>query len=95
MAIKFEWDPKKAADNLSKHGESFETARLAWRDALSVVTIDDREDYGEERLTRVSMVGNRILTISYTERSDGGNEIIRIISLRKATKRERKEYEEG
>jgi uncharacterized DUF497 family protein len=92
MALKFEWDPEKAAANLTKHGESFETARLAWKDALSVVTIDDREDYGEERMMRVSMVGSKMLTVCYTERYDGNDEIIRIISARKATKRERKEY---
>jgi uncharacterized protein len=95
MAIRFEWDPQKAAKNLRDHGVSFESAQLAWSDALSAVNIDDREDYGEERLTRVSMVENRFLFVCYTETADGDDEVIRIISARNATKTERGEYDKN
>jgi uncharacterized DUF497 family protein len=96
MAIRFEWDPKKAASNLAKHGVSFETAQEAFKDPQGFVEIDDRQDYGEERLVRTAMVGVRYLHITYTEPADPhtGDEVIRIISARKATPHERRTYHE-
>lgn len=95
MALRFEWDPKKDAANRTKHKVSIATAQRAWSDRHSVVRIDDREDYGEERLVRVSIVDNRYLSVCYTETTDGNDEVIRIISARKSTKRERRDYAEG
>jgi hypothetical protein len=46
----FEWDNATAAENYAKHGVDFETARQVFRDPFAVERIDDREDYGEERL---------------------------------------------
>jgi hypothetical protein len=97
MAIRFEWDPRKAASNLAKHGVSFELAKEAFKDPRAIVEIDDRQHYGEERLVRTAMIGVRYLHIAYTERTDAhsGEEIIRIISARKATPHERQTYHEA
>jgi uncharacterized DUF497 family protein len=94
MAIRFEWDPAKAVSNLAKHGVSFEMAQEAFKDPQAFVEIDDRQDYGEERLVRTAMVGVRYLHVSYTERADpfSGDEVVRIISARKATPHERRTY---
>jgi uncharacterized protein len=72
---------------------SFATAQRAWSDPHSIVRIDDREDYGEECFVRVSMVD--FLSLCYTGTTDGNDDVIRIISARKATKRERSDYAEG
>jgi uncharacterized protein len=97
MAIRFEWDSAKAASNLAKHRVSFELAQEAFKDPQAFVQVDDRQDYGEERLVRTAMVGERYLHVTYTERVDprSGNEIIRIISARKATSHERRTYHES
>ena len=92
MAIRYAWDPKKAAANRAKHGVSFEKAREVFEDPLAVRDLDDREEYGEERSTIVGMVGNRLLVVVYTEGSDS---TIRIISARKATAHEKRKYREG
>jgi len=97
MAVRFEWDPVKAAANLTKHGITFDMAREVFKDTRAVVEIDDRQDYGEERLIRIAMVGLRYLFVIYTERvdSDNGDEIIRIVSARRATSYERRTYHKG
>jgi len=84
---RFEWNDAKAHANLEKHEVSFE-ARLVFDDPASVDNIDDRENYGEDRFTITGMVNARLLTVTYTER-DGR---IRIISARKATRREQDDY---
>jgi uncharacterized DUF497 family protein len=96
MAIRFEWNPTKAASNFAKHGVSFEMAQETFKDPQAFVEIDDRRYYGEERLVRTAMVGVRYLHVIYTERADPhtGDEIIRIISARKATPHERRTYHE-
>ena len=90
--MRFEWDPKKAATNLLKHGVSFEEAATALRDDLAVTGRDPDHSIGEHRFVTfgISSAG-RLLVVSHTERGD----ILRIISARPATKRERKIYEEG
>lgn len=88
----FEWDPNKAGKNLRLHGVSFDEASTAFSDTLSL-TIYDPLHSGEEN--RMILIGNslknRLLVIVHTERKDK----IRIISARKATKNERKQYEEN
>ncbi len=86
----FEWDDDKAARNYIKHNVSFEEAAKAFLDPLAKDDLDDRMDYGEERFVHIGMVGNRLLTVIYTERGDK----IRIISARKATKCEQNYYRE-
>jgi uncharacterized DUF497 family protein len=97
MAIRFEWDAKKATSNLAKHGVTFEMARESFKDPQAFVEIDDRQDYGEERLVRIAMVGIRYVHVIYAERADprSGDEVIRIISARKATPHERRTYHES
>lgn len=91
MGIRFVWDPRKARSNRAKHGLSFHEAARAFRDPLSVTTRDPRP-YPEERLVLLgkSDIG-RLVVVVHTCREGE----IRLISARKATRRERREYEEG
>ena len=91
MALEFEWDPVKAELNLKEHGVSFDEATTIFRDTLSITISDpDHSDY-EDRFIDVGMSHRmQLLVVSYTERRDK----IRIISARRATKAERKNYEE-
>jgi uncharacterized DUF497 family protein len=97
MAMKFEWDPEKAAANLAKHKVSFEQARDAFRDLQALDELDDKADYGEERFNLIGAADNRLLVVTYTLRSHeaNGDEIIRIISARPAERREARKYREG
>ena len=88
MAIEFEWDDEKARSNLRKHGVSFEDARHVFADVFSIEWLDSRTNYGEDRTIIVGMAQGRHLTVVYTERDDR----IRIVSARKATKRECDDY---
>ena len=88
MTTEFEWDPDKAAANLQRHGISFTQAAAAFRDPFAVDWIDDREDYGEERVVLLGMTDGSVLTVVYTER---GNRI-RIISARRADRYEQEIY---
>jgi len=87
-----EWDNRKAAANLRKHGVSFEEAVTALEDSLAVTYRDP--DHSEEELRfltfGLSSTG-RILVVAHTERE----EAIRLISARPATRSERRAYEEG
>ncbi|MCK4619170.1 MAG: BrnT family toxin [Desulfobacterales bacterium] len=86
----FKWDLKKAKNNLGKHGVSFQEASTAFKDTLSLTIDDPLHSNDEKRLVLIGMsYNNRILVIVHTERGDN----IRIISARKATKKERKYYE--
>jgi len=86
----FEWDFKKAKTNIEKHGVSFEEASTAFRDPLSLTIDDPLHSRDEERLVLIGRsYNNHLLVIVHTERGDN----IRIISARKATKKERKYYE--
>ena len=91
MALEFEWDPAKNEANLKDHGVSFDEATTVFRDALSITISDpDHSDY-EDRFIDIGMSHRmQLLVVSYTERKDK----IRIISARRATRAERKNYEE-
>ena len=90
--MRFEWDPRKAAANLRKHGISFEEATTALRDDLALTGRDPDHSTGEARYITFGVSSRgRLLVVSHTER--GG--LVRIISARTATKSERKIYEEG
>ena len=92
LGLSFDWDPEKAARNLAKHRVTFGEAASVFADRLSLTVPDPRHSIGEERLAllRLSSRG-RLLVVVHTERED----IIRIISARAATRRERRMYEEG
>jgi len=88
--LKFEWEPQKAKINLQKHGVSFTEASTAFEDVLSLTIDDPLHSSDEERLVLIGMsFKNRLTIVVHTERGDN----IRIISARKATKKERKYYE--
>ena len=84
----FEWRNAKARANLQDHGIAFQQAVKAFRDPFAIERIDDREDYGEERINRIGMCEGVILHVTYTERS----EKVRIISARRATRDEQDDY---
>ena len=84
----FEWRAEKAAENWRQHGVTFDQAAKAIGDPFAVEVIDDREDYGEERINLLGMCEGVILHVTYTERG----ERIRIISARRAEKHEQDEY---
>lgn len=85
--IEFEWDSTKATANARKHGVSFEEAQSVFYDEFAVQFFDEDHSGDEERFLLLGMsTGARLLLVCHCER-DAGN-IIRIISARKATKRE-------
>jgi uncharacterized protein len=88
MTLKFDWNKYKAKDNFDRHGVSFEMAKEVFRDPFAVEFLDNRHDYGEERFVIIGMVAAHILYVAYTERQD----LIRIISARRATKHEQETY---
>lgn len=90
-----EWDPRKSRLNRSKHGISFETAQHVFDDPMHL-SIQDRYEDGAPRWQTLGIVGNVVLLVAHTYDEDGeGEEVIRIISARKATARERQRYEQA
>jgi uncharacterized DUF497 family protein len=88
----FEWDDAKAESNERKHGVTFTEAMTVFADPLSVTGYDPAHADDEDRfLTMGLSVNGRLLVVSHTDRGD----MVRIISARKATRRERKDYEDG
>lgn len=88
------WDEAKNRANLLKHGVSFETAQLVFGDPFHV-SVPDRHEHGEERWTTVGIAGSVvILVVVHTYGEVNGEEIIRIISARKATSGERTRYQD-
>ncbi len=93
--MRFEWDERKSRRNLAKHKVSFETAAVVFDDPRAVSVIE-RIEKGEERWQTMGHVGGDVvLLVAHTYREEDGEEVIRIISGRKATPRERKIYEES
>ena len=91
----FEWDERKNGANLAKHGLSFETAALVFDDP-NAISLPDREVEGEERWQTLGTArGIALLLVAHLEWEEHGEAVIRIISARKATKRERGKYEKG
>jgi uncharacterized DUF497 family protein len=87
--LEFEWDPKKAEQNLRKHGVEFVDAVIVLDDDRAITLVD--EHLGEERyLTFGTDAYGRVLAVSYALRGSA----VRIISARKATSRERAQYED-
>jgi uncharacterized DUF497 family protein len=84
----YEWDPKKAAANLAKHGVSFERAALfEWKEAL--IDEDTRYPYGERRFNAFGKIEGRLHALVFTIRDRS----VRLIGLRKANQREIRRYE--
>lgn len=89
--LEFEWHPDKGAENLRKHGLSFDEAVTAFADPLSLTIEDPDHSKDEERylLLGISQAG-RLLVVAHTERQHR----VRLISARLATRRERRDYEQ-
>ncbi|MEH1860544.1 MAG: BrnT family toxin [Nostoc sp.] len=91
MNLEFEWDNQKASLNLNKHRISFEAAKTVFNDSLAYIFNDEWHSVGERREIIIGHdQDDRLLLVCFTERAN----VIRIISARLATKKERKDYEE-
>ena len=92
MALQFEWDSKKAQSNKRMHGIIFEEASTIFADLLSITIPDPAHSIGEDRFITIgTSVNNKIIVVVHSDRGD----IMRIISARKATRKERRQYEHG
>jgi uncharacterized DUF497 family protein len=88
--MQFEWDRDKAAANLKKHSVSFDEAVTVFYDPLSATLDDPDHSVGERRFITIGYsVRDRLLVVSYTERGA----VLRLISARRATAKERKRHE--
>lgn len=86
--MKFDWDEEKNRENIRRHYLSFADAAEIFESPM-LVRIDSRENYGETRFVGIGLLRNIVVVLVFTERE---NDIIRIISLRKALKYEREEF---
>ena len=90
--MKFEWDPVKADRNAAKHGIAFDEAATVFGDPLATTSVDPRFSEEEPRLVTLGhSARRRLIVVAHVERGA----IIRIISARSATRRERRIYESG
>ena len=88
MDIVFEWDEEKNAINKRKHKVSFERAKKVFFDPKRFEAFDKKHSFFEERLITVGFSGVKLLTVIFTERDSS----VRIITVRKANKKEEEEY---
>lgn len=90
--MNFQWDYDKEQINISKHGIDFDTAIKVFNDDYRIEKFDKKHSDDEDRYITIGMIDDIavVLMVVYTEREEGT--IIRIISARKATNRERKMY---
>jgi uncharacterized DUF497 family protein len=92
IELRFEWDTNKAAKNIKKHQVSFDEAATVFDDPLFITFVDEEHSVEEERYITIGLSkGGRLLMVAHTDR--GGR--IRIISARKATKKEEQFYAEA
>ena len=88
--MQFEWDAQKAARNLVKHGVSFDEASTAFGDPLAGTVLDPRHSVDEPRFVTIGLSDDqRLIVVAHADSED----TIRIISARRATRRERRKYE--
>ena len=92
--MRFEWDETKNKKNIKDHGISFETAREVFADPLHLSILDERFDYFEERWITVGTTQNSaVVVVAHLSFTDEAEEVVRIISAREATSKERRQYE--
>jgi len=95
MPMEFEWHSDKAESNWRKHGVRFEDAILVFDDPRHL-SMQERYENGEYRWQSIGLVhGIVVILVAHTVLFESGNEIIRIISARKADRKERNRYEHG
>lgn len=93
MSYRFEWDDNKASTNQIDHGVSFDEASTVFDDSLARIFDDELHSINERReIILGHSINNRLLLVCFAERP---REIIRIISARLTTPKERKDYEEN
>ena len=93
--MRFEWDAEKNRRNHAKHKIRFEIAREVFEDPWAI-SIRERVVEAEERWQTIGAIREgELLLVAHTQRDEKGEEMIRIISARKATPRERRAYEES
>ena len=91
-AIRFQWDDKKAAANRAKHGVSFEEAKSVFYDDDALLRSDDEHSNDEDRFVLLGLSANlRVLVVCHCYRES--DEVVRLISARKADRSERQQYE--
>lgn len=91
LGLTFEWDEKKARGNLAKHRISFENAASVFRDINAITIFDEAHSKSENRYVTMGMASSgQLLVVCHTDRHSR----IRIISARKASSKEKEEYEE-
>jgi len=89
--IRFDWDPRKASSNEKKHGVSFEEAQSVFFDEQALLLEDQQPRHEEERFVLLGLSASlRILVVIHAVREE---DVIRIISARKATRLETREYD--
>jgi len=97
MQYNFEWDPRKAKANITKHGVSFEQAAEVFLDSLHIAIFDEEHSEAEERWVTIGKTGNgRLLVVAhaFAEHQDH-TATVRLISAREATIHEQRQYEEN
>ena len=91
MALRFEWDPRKAAANVRKHGVTFADAQTVFGDEQARLIDDPDHSSDEERFLILGLAASlRLLVVAHCYRKAGG--VIRIISARRATRDEQRFY---
>jgi len=92
--MKFEWDKNKEKINIQKHGVTFEQASFVFTDQFALNRFDDEHSEDEDRWVLLGKSLNEtLLLVVHTFRDNDGIEFVRIISARKATKKEKKVYQ--
>ena len=92
--MKFDWDENKAKINLTEHQVSFDEATIVFKDVWAIQEYDvSHSDFDEQRITIIGFTGAKILRVTYTVEFSNKNEIIKIISARKAQGLDKKDYE--
>jgi len=85
--VRFEWDERKRRSNLEKHGVDFSDLESLFA-SETVTVLDERVDYGEHRFITLGLLKGIVLTVAHTET----DEVVRILSARKATRYEEETY---
>ena len=93
MPYRFEWDSRKAATNIRKHGVSFDEASTVFNDPLAVIFDDEAHSTAEIRELIIGhSIAGRLLLVAFAERPGA---MLRLISARATTKNERQDYEDN
>lgn len=95
MDYNFKWDPEKAVSNLSKHGISFRQATQVFKDPMAMSMFDEEHSFDEDRWVTVGLTSSfqYLLVVHTFDQTNDRTTEIRIISARKAAKREIQRYE--